>query len=126
MADTLTVPTDFRDSEWVEFEGQVLTRGTAMELIPADNAKARWTLSSKDVLELPINKPLRVFLRIGGVVKKIKLVGAPSPGLPPPPGVASRMSVACGAAGSQCANHIEICCDSHVIKGRCYGQWTCP
>jgi hypothetical protein len=125
MTDTMMVPPDFRDSEWVEFEGKVSLRGPDLVLIPADNANERWTLSSKDVLELPIGKPSRIFVRIGSEVKDIKLVGLPS-GNAPPPGLPSRMSIQCGAAGSRCSNHIEICCGSNVVKGECYGQWACP
>ncbi|MCK1604764.1 hypothetical protein IVB02_26010 [Bradyrhizobium sp. 166] len=127
MADVTQAPPNFRDSEWVEFEGKVDTRGPVdVVLVPEDNANERWTLGKQDVVEISTEKVPRIFLRIGGVVKDVKLVGAPSGALAPPSAPSSRMSIQCGAAGSRCSNNVEICCGSNEIKGRCYGRWPCP
>lgn len=127
MANVMQIPPDFRDSEWVEFEGKFDTRGPVdVVLIPEDDANERWTLAKQDVVEIPTDEASHIFLRIGGVVKGVKIVGIPSGSSPPPPGFSSRMSTQCGTAGSRCSNHVEICCGSNVIRGGCYGRWPCP
>lgn len=126
MSDLTQVPTDFRDSEWVEFEGSVETVGPDdTVLVPADDANERWTLENKHVTVIKGENGSRVFLRIGEVVKDIKTMGASSgPQYSPTPD--ARMSKQCSPAGSRCSNHVEICCGSNVIKGKCYGRWPCP
>jgi hypothetical protein len=127
MTDLTQVPTDFRDSEWVEFEGKVDTPGPDDTIIiPADDANERWTLESKNVTVIKDEKGSRIFLRIGGVVKEVKTLGASSGGPPFSPAPDARMSKQCNPAGSRCSNHIEICCGTDVSIGKCYGRWPCP
>jgi hypothetical protein len=126
MTDLTKVPTDFRDSEWVEFEGKVETAGPdETVLVPEDDANERWTLENKHVTVIKGEEGTRIFLRISGEVKGFKTMGASS-SPPYSPAQDARMSKQCSAAGSRCSNHIEICCGSNVIKGRCYGRWPFP
>jgi hypothetical protein len=126
MTTTLVVPPDFRDSEWVEFKGKVeSSSGADFILIPESDANERWTLANSDVAVFPTDGSNRIFLRIHGTVQERKKIGLPSISQPQT-GLRSRMNVQCGAAGSQCANHIEICCGSNQVKGHCYGDWSCP
>ncbi|TGN74176.1 hypothetical protein EOW77_0034330 [Bradyrhizobium yuanmingense] len=127
MTDLNQVPVDFRDSEWVEFEGAVQTAGPDTSvLVPADDANERWTLKNKNVTVANGEKEQRIFLRIGSVVE-IDTIGMGASTAPPfSPAPNARMSKQCSPAGSRCSNHVEICCGSNVIKGKCYGRWPCP
>jgi hypothetical protein len=124
MADVHNPPLGFRDSDWVEFTGKLESQtATEVILIPADDEYERWYLAPTDVTEILANGDKRYFLRRGGTVRNIKNQGN---NLPPPIGAPARMSFKCGSAGSRCANHIQICCDSGQIVGNCYGRWSCP
>ncbi|WP_213740480.1 hypothetical protein [Bradyrhizobium sp. dw_411] len=126
MTDLNQVPVDFRDSEWVEFEGSVQTTGPDTSvLVPADDANERWTLENKNVTVNKGEREQRIFLRIGTVVE-IDTMGMGASTAPPySPAPNARMSKQC-SSGSRCSNHVEICCGSNEIKGKCYGRWPCP
>lgn len=126
MVDIMQVPPHFRDADWIEFEGTEDYRDLKeVILIPEEDAGERWHLSPEDAIQIDTSGMKRIFLRKGGKISDIKRTTGIGTSLPAA-GVAARMSQQCGINGSRCSNHLEICCGSNEIVGRCYGRWSCP
>ena len=126
MADVMQVPSNFRDADWIEFEGREdYPNFNEVILIPEQVSGERWHLRPNDVIQIDAGGMKHIFLRKGGEVTEIKRVPG-SDASPSTPGLITRMGQQCGAGGSRCSNHIEICCVSNEIIGGCYGRWSCP
>jgi hypothetical protein len=123
MVDYSQLPPNFRDSEWIEFEGRRESQNaTQVVLIPDDNHDNRWTLARSDVAEFQNPDKTHIVIRIGAEISEKLPPNAASD----PPVPASRMSQSCGTKGSRCSNKTEICCGSNTVVGRCYTRWACP
>lgn len=123
MVDYSQLPPNFRDSEWIEFEGRRESQNaTQVVLIPDDNHDNRWTLARSDVAEFQNPDKTHIVIHIGAEVSEKLPPNAASD----PPVPASRMSLSCGTKGSRCSNKIEICCGSNTVVGRCHTRWACP
>jgi hypothetical protein len=112
-------PTWFRDADWLLFSGSIASEDPAQTvLIPTDNPNLEMFFATQDIAKLyDAFATLHVFVRRYARLGRLLNFAAPR--------APSRCAGACGAAGCQCVGNLEICCDTGVAVGGCFGYWAC-
>jgi hypothetical protein len=116
------VPTGFRDFEWLLFSGSIKrTVGVAVFLKPDDFSEMELVFAKDDVLELKdvMQKPHVFVKRNAQLQEPLSFKEKTSSGK-------GRCSPACASAECGCVGNLEICCDTGIAVGGCYGSWPCP
>lgn len=122
MINILVVPPGFRDFEWLLFSGSIKqTLGIEVFLKPDDFPEMAIVFHEDDVLELNDveHKPHILIKRNAKLLKPLSFGGTRS-------SAGHRCNPACGSAACGCIGHLEICCDTGLAIGGCYGSWPCP